>query len=122
MVSILMDLSTGDIDLDENNNTIPVDNYYAFRQIIDGLLHCKPGSEILHPTYGFPLEEAIRTSGTETSEMFIESLFVQSLDPQIEKLIKSLDYVKAQRQGREMLVDITLTSVLDDILKTNINI
>jgi len=121
MVGILLD-ETGDISLDEYNNTIEVDNNHAFRQIITNLFHTIPGSEILHSTYGFPLEQAIRESGVEESEMFIEMLVVQALDPRIEKTIKNLDYVKAEKRGRDMHVNIRVSSVLDDTITTDINL
>lgn len=117
-----MDNETGDPVLNEYNNTIEVDDVFAFEQIIDGLFHCKPGSEYLHPSYGFPLQDAIRNSSVMDSEMYIESLVVQALDPKVEKTIKSLDYVQATRDNNEMNVNITITSVLDDSITSNIEL
>lgn len=122
MTGILMDNETGDPVLDDYNNTIQVDDVFAFNQVIDGLFHCKPGSELLHQTYGFPLKEAIRNSSVMDSEMYIESLVVQALDSKLEKMIKNLDFVQATREDNEMIVNVSITSVLDDTITSNIEL
>lgn len=112
--ALLLDLDTGDIVLDEYNNVIEIDNKTAFEQIIDGIFHCQVGSEKFNPAYGFDLESALRNSGVRDSEMFIEYLVAQALDKNKEKLISSLDFVKATRDGRTMYVDINVNSILND--------
>jgi len=119
MTGILMDEETGDPVLDEYNNTIPVDNETAFQQIIDGALHCDVGSELMHLSFGFDLRSAIRESYGANSEMFIESLIVQALDSQKEKLISRLDYIKAVKDESNMKVNLTITSILGDTLDTS---
>lgn len=114
-----MDQTTGDPILNEYNNTIPVDDRIGFQQIIDGLFHCTVGSERMNPFYGFDLESAIRGSSDQTPEMFIESLVIQSLNPEVEKLISSINDVLAERDetdGRQINVVVNLTSVLGDSL------
>lgn len=115
-----MDSSTGDVYLDEYNNTVAVDNERGFQQIIDGLLHCDPGSEPMNPFYGFDLKTAIREGSFPNSEMFIESLITQALDPQIEKLISKLEYVEAVYDGSTMYVFIEVTSILNDSVQTDL--
>jgi len=115
MVGILMDLDTGDPYLDENGNTVEVDNAYAFSQIIDGLLNCQPGSELLNPFYGFDLISAIRESSIPDSELFIESLITDALDPQKEKLISKIDMIQAWRSDNTtMKVYIAVTSIIGE--------
>jgi len=114
MTSILIDLDSGDPYLDEKNNVVYVSDSRGFRQIIDGIFHCEPSSEIMNPLYGFDLRTAIRESGTLNSEMFIESLVVQALDPSLEKLISKVTYVKAQKDGNTMVVNVELISVLGE--------
>jgi len=54
MVSFLVDMDTGNPVLDVNTGLlILVDDETAVRQIIFMLLNCQPGSELLHPYYGF---------------------------------------------------------------------
>lgn len=109
-----MDNVTGDPYLDEFNNTVQVDNERGFMQIIDGLFNCELGSEPMNPFYGFDLQSAIRESSYPNSEMYIEALVIQALDPQIEKLISKVEYVEARQVGDEMHVTIEVTSVLND--------
>lgn len=98
MAGFLIDVETGDPVLDvENGNLIPVDDETAIRQIIYMLLNCQPGSEILHDKYGFDLETALRLSGREENEMFIESLLSDALDPKKEKLISNVNFIKATK-------------------------
>lgn len=122
MTGILMDSETGDIVLDENNNTIEVDDSRAFKQIVDGLLHCDVGSEIFNSEYGFDLTTAIRESYTLDSALLIESLIVQALDKKKEMLISSLDYIEAVRDGSDMNVTIVVTSILNDNVEISTNI
>jgi len=109
-----MDEETGDPVLDEYNNTIMIDDQTAFEQIIDGLFHCDIGSEIMHLSYGFDLESAIRETYGPSQEMYIESLVVQALDPQKEKLISKLEDIRAVKDGRTMNVTVQISSILGD--------
>lgn len=115
-------MDTGNPVLDVDTGLlIPVDDETAVRQIIFMLLNCQPGSEILHPYYGFDLESALRLSDMEESEMFIETLLADALDPKKEKLISNVNYIKATRDStdpRKMNVSINL----DTISGQNINI
>lgn len=122
MGAILIDSSTGEPYLDEYNNTVQVDNDRGFQQIIDGLFNCELGSEPMNPFYGFDLKSAIREASYTNSEMFIESLITQALDPQIEKLISKIEYVEAIQVGNEMHVTIEVTSVLNDNVVTELNL
>lgn len=114
MTGILIDRNTGDILLDEKNNVIEVNNKNAFEQILIGVFHCDLGSELLSPSYGFDLKSALRESHISDSEMFIETLVVDALNPQKEKLISNVDYVKAERSGREMDVTVQVSSIFND--------
>jgi len=114
ITGILMDEETGDPVLDDYNNTIQIDDKLAFEQIISGLFHCDVGSEIMHPKYGFDLKSALRESYASDKEMFIESLVMQALDPQKEKLISEVNDIKAVRDGSSMNVTVLITSVLGD--------
>jgi len=114
MGSILMDEETGDPALDPNNNTIPVHDEMGFQQIIDGLFHCDVGSERWNPYYGFDLRSAIRESGTPNSEMFIESLVIQALNSNVEKLISTVEDLRAVKDGRNMNVTVIVSSILND--------
>lgn len=111
MTSILMDLDTGDLVLDDNNNTIEIEREEAFTQILAGLLLCERGSEYWNPEYGFPLTQALRESYGEDVNMFIESLVVDTLNPQVCKLINKIDYVEAQKDGNEVNVLISVTAI-----------
>ena len=122
MTGFLVDVDTGNPVLDvETGLLIPVDDETAVKQIIYMLLNCQPGSEIMHPYYGFDLESALRLSDMEESEMFIETLLADALDPKKEKLISNVNYIKATRDGddpRKMNVTINLNTVSGE----NINI
>ena len=108
-------MDTGNPVLDvETGLLIPVDDETAVRQIIFMLLNCQPGSELMHPYYGFDLESALRLSNMEESEMFIETLLADALDPKKEKLISNVNYLKATRDGtdpRKMNVTINLDTI-----------
>ena len=102
MTGFLVDVDTGNPVLDvETGLLIPVDDETAVKQIIYMLLNCQPGSEIMHPYYGFDLESALRLSDMEESEMFIETLLADALDPKKEKLISNVNYIKATRDGND---------------------
>jgi len=116
MVGILMDRNTGDILLDWKNNVVNVDNKNAFEQILIGVFHCDIKSEILNPAYGFDLKRALRESYIEDSEMFIESLVMEALNPEKEKLISKINYIKASREGKQMNVIIQVTSIFQDVV------
>jgi len=122
MTAILIDSNTGEPYLDEYNNTVQVDNERGFQQIIDGLFNCELGSEPMNPFYGFDLKSAIRESSFPNSEMYVESLVTQALNPQIEKLISKVEYVEALMVEREMHVTIEVNSVLNDNVTTNLNL
>lgn len=114
LVGVLLDRNTGDILLDEKNNIIEINNKNAFEQILIGIFNCDVGSEILNAGYGFDLKRALRESYVEDSEMFIESLVMEALNPEKERLISKVDYIKATRNGREMDVVIQITSIFND--------
>ena len=122
MGAILIDSSTGEPYLDEYNNTVPVDNERGFQQIIDGLFNCEVGSEPMNPFYGFDLKSAIREASFTGSEMYIEALITQALDPQLEKLISKVEYVEAVQNGKEMNVTIEVSSVLNDNIQVGLNL
>lgn len=114
MTAILMDSETGDIYFDENNNTVQVDNERGFQQVLDGLFHCDPSSEPFNTFYGFDLKSALRESSYQDSEMYVESLIVQALNPQIERLISKIEYVQASYESGIMNVVISVSSILND--------
>ena len=114
MTGLLMDRNTGDILLDEKNNVVKVDNKNAFEQILIGVFHCDVGSELMNPAYGFDLKRALRESYIEDSEMFIESLVMEALNPEKEKVISKVDYIKALRSGKQMNVIVQVTSIFQD--------
>jgi len=122
MTAILIDSNTGEPYLDKYNNTVRVDNERGFQQIIDGLFNCELGSEPMNPFYGFDLKSAIRESSLPNSEMYVESLVIQALNPQIEKLISKVEYVEALMVEREMRVTIEVSSVLNDNVMTDLNL
>ena len=111
-----MDRNTGDILLDWKNNVVKIDNKNAFEQILIGVFHCDVGSEILNAAYGFDLKRALRESYIEDSEMFIESLVMEALNPEKEKLISKVNYIKASRNGKQMDVIVQVTSIFQDIV------
>lgn len=122
MAGFLVDVDTGNPVLDvETGLLIPVDDETAVRQIIFMLLQCQPGSEILHRNYGFDLETALRISAQEESEMFIESLLADALDPKKEKLISNVNYIKATKDEIDKR-KINVTFNLDTISGQNITI
>lgn len=122
MGAILIDSNTGEPYLDEYNNTIQVDNERGFQQIIDGLFNCELGSEPMNPFYGFDLKSAIREASFPNSEMYVESLVTQALNPQIEKLILKIEYIEAIKVEKEMRVTIEVSSVLNDNITTNLGL
>lgn len=122
MGAILIDSNTGEPYLDEYNNTVQVDNERGFQQIIDGLFNCELGSEPMNPFYGFDLKSAIREASFPNSEMYIESLVIQALNPQIEKLILKIEYIEAIKVEKEMRVTIEVSSVLNDNITTNLGL
>jgi len=122
MAGFLIDVETGNPVLDiETGNLIPVDDETAIRQTIFMLLNCQPGSEILHKHYGFDLETALRLSGMEDNEMFIESLLADALDPKKEKLISNVNFIRAIRDEFDPR-KINVTINLDTIIGENITI
>jgi len=122
MAGFLVDVETGNPVLDvETGNLIPVDDETAIRQIIFMLLNCQPGSELLHQYYGFDLETALRLSSMEETEMFIESLLADALDPKKEKLISNVNFIKATKdETNPRKVNVTVN--LDTISGENITI
>ncbi len=117
-----MDVDNGNPVLDvETGLLILVDDETAIRQIIFMLLNCQPGSELLHNKYGFDLETALRLSDMEDSEMFIESLLAEALDPKKEKLISNVNFIKAQKNKTDpKKMDVYIS--LDTITGENITI
>ena len=122
MAGFLVDVETGNPVLDiETGNLIPVDDETAVRQIIFMLLNCQPGSEILHDHYGFDIETALRLSYMDESEMFIESLLADALDPKKEKLISNVNFINVVRdETNPRKVNVTIN--LDTITGENITI
>ena len=117
-----MDVDTGNPVLDvETGLLIPVDDETAVKQIIFMLLNCQPGSELLHKEYGFDLETALKLSDIEESEMFIESLLADALDPKKEKLISNVNYISAIRDETDPR-KINVTVNLDTISGENITL
>lgn len=119
MGAILINLDTGDPYLDDFNNTVQVNDEDAFRQIIDGLFHCQVGTEPMHPLYGFDLQSALRDSNVYEKEMFIESLVVDALSTEKEKLISSVDSVIAKQDEndpKQVNVEIVVTSILANVV------
>lgn len=121
MVSILVDMDTGDpvIDLD-TGLTVEVDAETAIKQIIYGLLNCQPGSEILNMYYGFDLESAIRLSDQADAELFIETLLIDALDPMKERLISEVTYLRAVRDEdnpRRINVSISITTITGESIE-----
>ncbi len=122
MAGFLVDVDTGNPVFDvDTGKLIPVDDETAVRQIIFMLLNCQPGSELLHPYYGFDIESALRLSNMDESEMFIESLLADALDPKKEKLISNVNYIKATKNETDpRKIDVTFN--LDTISGQNITI
>ena len=122
MAGFLVDVDTGNPVLDVDTGLlIPVDDETAIRQIIFMLLQCQPGSELLHPYYGFDLESVLRLSNMDEVEMFIESLLADALDPKKEKLISNVNYIKATKDETDKR-KINVTFNLDTISGQNITI
>lgn len=115
MTSILIDMETGDPYLNETDNTVEVSQEDAFKQIINGLFNCQKGTEIMNPRYGFDLQTAIRESGQQNVEMFIESLVSDAL--QSEQLIGNVNFVTATRTSDGMTVEIDVESVIGERIK-----
>lgn len=115
MAGFLVNVETGNPVIDiETGLLIPVDDETAIRQIIFMLLNCQPGSELLHRYYGFDLETALRLSGMDENEMFIESLLADALDPKKEKLISNVNFIRAVRDEtdpRKMNVTVNLDTI-----------
>lgn len=116
MPGILLDLRTGDPILGEDGDYVVVENDYAFYQIINNLLNCQKGSEVWHYQYGFDLEEAIRSNSGGAPAEVIESLIADALDNQKERLIFTINYIKAVRDGQEMKVKFSVQSRLGTII------
>lgn len=116
MAGILMDMDTGDPVIDpETGSTIPVDDNHAFKQVIYGLLNCRPGSELLNIYYGFDIVMAIRSSHLQDAELYIQSLLAEALDSKKEKLISNVNFIEVIRDGLvpgKMNVTIDLNSIL----------
>lgn len=119
MPGILLDLRTGDPILGEDGDFVTVENDYAFYQIINNLLNCQKGSEVWHYHYGFDLEEAIRINSSGAPTQVIESLMAEALDSQKERLIYSINYIKAERDGQQMRVKFSVQSRLGGIVTLN---
>lgn len=117
MTGILIDLRTGDPILGEDGDFIPVEDSYAFYQIITQLLNCQSGSEIWNVYYGFDLEQAIRMNSEGVPTNIIEALLVDALDDQKERLIFTIDYIKAERDGQQMNVKFAVQSKLGSVLQ-----
>lgn len=108
-MNILLDMETGDPYLNETDNTVEVSEEDAFKQVINGLFNCQKGTELMNPRYGFDLQTAIRESGQQNVEMFMESLVSDAL--QSEQLIGNVNFVKAKRDGDGIIIEIDIESV-----------
>jgi len=122
MPGVLIDLHTGDPILGEDGDFITVDDNYAFYQIITQLFECQTGSEIWNIYYGFDLEEAIRMNSGGAPANVIEGLVADALDSQKERLIFTIDYIKAERDGQQMNVKFAVQSKLGSIIASEINL
>jgi len=122
MPGILLDLRTGDPIIGEDGDFVQVADDYAFYQLITNLLQCQVGSEIWNLYYGFDLEEAIRMNSTGSPPEVIESLLADALDPAKERLLFSIDYVKATRDGQQMRAKFSVKSRLGTIVASEITI
>lgn len=122
MPGVLIDLRTGDPILGEDGDFITVDNNYAFYQIITQLFECQTGSEIWNIYYGFDLEEAIRMNSGGAPANVIEGLVADALDSQKERLIFTIDYIKAERDGQQMNVKFAVQSKLGSIIASEITL
>jgi len=111
-MAILEDLRTGDPVI-ENGNYVQVEDDYAFYQVIDNLINCQLGTEVLNRMYGFDLKTAIQMNAKGASEKVLQSLLIEALDPSKEPLIKSIDSMGAWREGQEMNLKFTVSSKLD---------
>jgi len=122
MPGVLIDLRIGDPILGEDGDFITVDNNYAFYQIINQLFDCQTGSEIWNIYYGFDLEEAIRVNSGGAPANVIEGLVAEALDSQKERLIFTIDYIKAERDGQQMNVKFAVQSKLGSIITSEITL
>lgn len=111
MGSVLLDLRTGDPVI-KDGNYVRVSDNYGFYQVLDGLLHCQVGSEILNPMYGFDLKLAIQMNSLGSPTEMFESILADALNPQNEALIKTVDMIRAWREGQELKMRFSVTSVL----------
>lgn len=117
-----MDMDTGDPYLDEYNNTVPVDNDRGFEQIIDGLFNCETASELFNLYYGFDLRSAMRDTYSTESNMYLESLVIQALDPSHERLIEKVENIEVIRDGGDINITIHVTSVLNNSITTDFEV
>ena len=122
MPGVLIDLRIGDPILGEDGDFIIVDNNYAFYQIITQLFECQTGSEIWNIYYGFDLEDAIRMNSGGAPANVIEGLVADALDSQKERLIFTIDYIKAERDGQQMNVKFAVQSKLGSIIASEITL
>jgi len=110
-MAVLIDLRSGDPVL-VNGDYVEVEDTYAVYQVFDNLLTCQKGTECLKPEYGFDLKTAIQMHSMGAPEEVIESLLAEALDPGQEPLIHTVDMIKAERDGQNMDVKISITSTL----------
>jgi hypothetical protein len=106
----------------EDGDFVPVEDSYAFYQIITQLLECQTGSEIWNQYYGFDLEEAIRINSDGAPANVIEGLLADALDDQKERLIFTIDYIKGERDGQQMNIKFSVQSKLGSIVATQITL
>ena len=116
MTGILLDLRTGDPIMGEDGDFVKVDDPYAFYQIITQLMFCQTESEIWNIYYGFDLEEAIRMNAGGAPANVIEGLVADALNDQKERLIFTIDYLKAERDGQQMKVKFAVQSKMGSII------
>lgn len=121
----LLDLRTGSICFDKDGNLLRVNNNYGFRQVIHNLFHTVRGGEILAPSWGFDLVNAIRRSHLPGVEMYIKSLVAEALDDEIEPLIAEINYIyvnKPSSTDKRMNVEISVRSIFNNssILKVGL--
>ena len=121
MVGVLLDLRIGDPIL-ENGDFVQVENSYAFYQIMTQLINCQLGSEVWNQHYGFDLDEALRMHTRGAPEKILESLLADALDPKKERLIYTVDYISALRDGQEINLRFSVQSRLGTLVEQTITL
>ena len=122
MPSYLIDLDTGDIYIDPDTGLpVEVTEERALKQILYMLLKTRPGSEIFNIHYGFDAETAVRVSTYPDSEMIIEGLVADAVDPQKERLISNVDLIKVTKDlaNRKIEIDLNVSFINTSVINTS---